>query len=303
MSQGKIKLYDPHRFIAAFMPSSELNEALHGDIGKFYIIRVEDMYRHVKHAVPASRTTMHICLYITEGEANMKIGSEQYTIQKNQMLLVPAGQVFSFHERDVNKGFICSFHDDILIGKFGKSDLMKDFEFLRIWGNPKISLDQQTSQFALNIFERLLIDYSQNGLNNLDIIQPYLTALLCEINSAYQPLSKSTQIASIGITNKFKELIYKSIKSTNQVADYAAMLNISPNHLNKTVKSITGKSPGKWIDETIVLEAKVLLNQSNFSISEIAAEVGIHDQSYFTRLFRKYEGITPTEFRKMIEKY
>jgi AraC family transcriptional regulator, transcriptional activator of pobA len=80
------------------------------------------------------------------------------------------------------------------------------------------------------------------------------------------------------------------------------MLNITPNHLNKLVKTITGKSPTKWIDDTLVLEAKVLLYQTSLTINEVASEIGIYDQSYFSRLFKKYEGITPLEFRKKIEK-
>jgi AraC family transcriptional regulator, transcriptional activator of pobA len=67
------------------------------------------------------------------------------------------------------------------------------------------------------------------------------------------------------------------------------------------VKTITGKSPTKWIDDTLVLEAKVLLYQTKLTINEVAAEIGIYDQSYFSRLFKKYEGVTPFEFRKKIE--
>jgi len=80
------------------------------------------------------------------------------------------------------------------------------------------------------------------------------------------------------------------------------MLHISPNHLNKAVKAATGKSPSVWIDEAIVLEAKVLLYQSQYAISDVAGELGLHDPSYFSRLFKKYEGITPQNFRARIEK-
>jgi AraC-like DNA-binding protein len=86
------------------------------------------------------------------------------------------------------------------------------------------------------------------------------------------------------------------------VAEYAALLHISPNHLNKSVKAATGKSPSRWIDEAIVLEAKVLLYQSQYTIGDIATELGLEDPSYFSRLFKKYEGITPQAFRSRIEK-
>jgi AraC family transcriptional regulator, transcriptional activator of pobA len=149
---------------------------------------------------------------------------------------------------------------------------------------------------------RIYLDYSTNGLQHLDIIQSYFIATLCEINSIYKPLSISNQTTAINISNKFKALVFANIKSKHLVTYYADLLNITPNHLNKLVKNITGKSPTKWIDDTLVLEAKVLLYQTNYSISQVAEEVGIYDPSYFSRLFKKYEGITPLEFRKKIEK-
>ncbi|SEW21832.1 helix-turn-helix domain-containing protein [Chitinophaga arvensicola] len=298
-----ITVYNPDTFTARFMqPRRELDHMLKADYDKFFIVRVEDMYRLVTQAVPASRSTNHSCLFITSGEASMKIGSESYTIHKGEMLFVPAGQVFSFREGEVNKGFLCNFHTDVLTGKYSNQDPLRDFDFLRIWGNPIVRLDKQTTQFVLHLFKRLLFDYTRNGLNNLEIIQPYLITLLCEVKALYQPLTGTHQVAAVNITNRFRELVFTTVKTRHLVTDYASLLNITPNHLNKTVKMLTGKSPARWIDEAIVLEAKVLLSQSDLSISEVAAEIGFEDASYFARIFRKYEGITPSDFRKMIEK-
>lgn len=303
MAQTSIKTYDVESFRARFMqPEPALNTLLKSDFGKFFIVKVEDMFRLMKLPVPPTRATIHTLIYLTEGEATMTIGSETCTISKNECMVVPAGQVFSFGTPDVNTGYLCSFRNDMIIGKFGKNDLLKDFEFLRVWGNPRICLDKRTSEFVLHLFKRILLDYTEHGLNNLNIIQPYFIALLCEINSAYQPVFTSTQTQAVSITNRFKELIFTHIKTSHSVTDYAALLNITPNHLNKSVKSITGKSPTKWIDEAIVLEAKVLLCQSDWPISEVAAEVGLFDASYFSRLFKKYEGVTPLQFRTMIKK-
>lgn len=287
------------------MPSDELQAQLKGDQNKFLIVKVEDMYRHVSHAVPPSRSHTHTCIYLTAGEAYMQIGGQKCTIHKNEMLFVPAGQVFSFDAYDdskFNKGYLCNFHNDILVGKFGKSDLLKDFEFLRIWGNYVIQPDAQTAKFVLHLFKRILLEYVTNGLQNLDIIQPYFITLLCEVNRAYKPIAQDRPPAAMKLANAFRELLFAHARSMHLVTDYATMLHVSPNHLNKAVKAATDKPVTRWIDEGIILEAKVLLGQSDLSVSEIAAAVGLEDQSYFTRLFKKYEGVTPTAFRKMIEK-
>ncbi|UFH53200.1 AraC family transcriptional regulator [Spirosoma sp. KNUC1025] len=301
--KSKIKTYSVETFRESYIqPEQRIDTLLKADFGKFFIVKVEELIRLIKLPVPPVRSTNHTLIYLTEGEAIMTIGSETHTIFKDECLVVPAGQVFSFASLDLNKGYLCNFHNDMIIGKFGKAELLKDFEFLRVWGNPRITLGDQISSYVLPLFKRLLNEYTEHGLTNLAIIQSYFVALLCEINQAYKPMSASLQTNAVTITNRFKELLFSSLKTNHRVTDYASLLNITPNHLNKSVRAITGKSPTKWIDEAIVLEAKVLLHQSPLSISEVAAEVGIFDASYFSRLFKKYEGVTPLQFRQMIEK-
>ena len=75
------------------------------------------------------------------------------------------------------------------------------------------------------------------------------------------------------------------------------MLNVSPNHLNKMVRRLTSKSPSQWIEEAVIKEAKMLLRNTEMPLGEIAASLGIMDQSYFSRMFRKSEGISPSQYR------
>ncbi|UOQ64640.1 helix-turn-helix domain-containing protein [Hymenobacter volaticus] len=126
--------------------------------------------------------------------------------------------------------------------------------------------------------------------------------MLHELNRAYAAAPAPPQSTALTITNRFKQLVATSLKSNYSISDYANLLHISPNHLTKSVRSITGKSPTKWLEETIVLEAKALLFQSTLSVAEIASEVGVTDPSYFSRLFKKHAGVSPLVFRRMIEK-
>lgn len=297
-----IKTHNPDSFTSTYMESGQpLQAMLKQDFGKFFIVKVEEMFRLVKLPVPPNRAITHSFIFLTEGEANMTIGSEACTIHQNECMVVPAGQVFSFNKPDVNTGYLCSFHNDFIIGKFGKNDLLKDFEFLRVWGNPRIAPDPVSAAWVTQLLQRIFREYTTYGLQNQEILQSCLITLLCEVNRAYQPVSGMAPTQAVHLTNQFKELLFEHIADKHLVADYAQLLHVSPNHLNKSVKSVTSKSPTKWIDEAIVLEAKVLLCQTTLSIGEIAAAVGLYDASYFSRLFKKYEGATPLAFRKMIE--
>lgn len=302
LTQAEIRTYSTANFRDKYMmPGEKLNEMLKADFGKFFISRVEEMLQIIRLPVPPSRSLIFNLIYLTDGEAVMTIGSKTYTIYKNQCLVVPAGQVFSFSSLDKNKGFICGFHIDFFISRFVATELLESFEFLNVWGNPSIDLGLEISANVHFILQRLFKDYTNSGHTNIDILQAYLFALLCEINSVYKPLSESKQVKSVKLTNQFKELLFKHIRTKHLVTDYTTLLHITPNHLNRVVKAITGKSPTKLIDEALLLEAKVLLYQTNYSISQVAEEIGIYDQSYFSRLFKKYEGITPLAFRKMVE--
>lgn len=297
-----IPLHDTHSFTSTHMPARELGALFHGDISQYFIVRTEEMYRHVKQAVPASRSTTHICLYTTQGIARMKIGSERYEIGKDEMLFVPAGQVFSFGTGEENKGFLFVFHRDLFISKLMQSDPFQEFGFLKVWGNPHIRLDKSQAERVLHLLHRLFEDYIENGLKNTGIIRSYLAALLHEVNLNQAAAVPRRSSAPGDLANRFRELLHAHVVTRKQVTDYASLLNVTPNHLNKVVKSVTGKSPTRWIDEALVSEAKILLLQSRLSVQEIAQAIGFEDPSYFTRLFRKYEQATPTAFRKMIEK-
>ena len=298
----RIKTYDSPGFTQRYMTTIGQTGILKPDFDKFFIVQVEEMYKTVTRQVPATRSTLHTCLYLTSGTATMKIGSDSYTISKGEMLFVPAGQVFSFGPGDINKGYLSSFHPDMLIGSAEKKEVSSALDFLKVWGYPKIILDRQTSGFVLHIFKRLLLEYRTEGMRHTSLLRSYLFTLLNEVNIAYRSVQPPAIDSQTGIANKFRELLVLHIGTEHRVTDYASRLSITPNHLNKVVKAATGKSPTRWIDEAIIAEAKMLLYQSDMSIAEVASTVGISDAAYFSRLFKKYEGTTPNTYRRRIEK-
>nr|WP_281380713.1 AraC family transcriptional regulator [Rhabdobacter roseus] len=256
----------------------------------------------MKLPIPPSRSTNHSLIYLTEGEAIMTIGGETYTIHAHECLVVAAGQIFSFRHPDVNRGYLCTFHSDFVAEKWGQNELLQEFEFLNVWGHPRIPLGKKASALVEPLFQRILELYAAEGIRNPALIQAYMVALLGEIKRAYQPTAGSTPSQAVRLANRFRELLFAHVRTHHRVTDYASWLSITPNHLNKAVKTATGKSASQWIDEALVLEAKVLLHQSTLAISDVAAGIGLLDPSYFSRLFKKHTGTTPLEFRKMIEK-
>ena len=85
------------------------------------------------------------------------------------------------------------------------------------------------------------------------------------------------------------------------IAFYASEIGISENYLSRLVKKSTGRSVGAWIDIVRIQRAKRLLAKTREPVIDIATAVGIDDQSYFSRLFKKETGLTPSSFRKKMQ--
>ena len=233
----------------------------------------------------------------------MNIGGGRYTIQEEEMLVVAAGQVFSFDEYTpdkFNKGFLFHFDEQWLIAATGAQQMINRMEFLDVYSNPRIRFDRREGEYVGGLLNQIYGYYIDAPEDPHGLIISSLMTMLAQMSQAYRPLFHRAPSASRELTNRFRELLVRHHASKHLVADYAALLHVTPNHLNKVVKETTSKSPTRWIDEAILLEAKVLLAQTRQSVGEIAAAAGIEDASYFSRLFRKYEGMTPLQYRKMM---
>lgn len=298
----KVKTYGTKGFRERFLgEENPMHLLFKSNSDHFFCLKMEEMMQ-LQFPVPPSKHSCHTLLFIASGEHIMKVGYEEYQTVSNEIIMVPAGQIFSIENvNSTHTGYICMFHPDILIGKYGNREMINDFDFLKISGNPKISLAEEDVKSVTAILSRLQQEYLGTQTANLNIVQTYLIALFYEMNKNSVQTFKSISAAEV-LSSKFKELIHNNIKTHHQVNYYASLLNVTPNHLNKSVKFVTGQSAAKWIEETILLEAKYLLFQTTFSVSEIALQVGHEDHSYFSRFFKKHEGITPIQYRKLIDK-
>lgn len=96
---------------------------------------------------------------------------------------------------------------------------------------------------------------------------------------------------------RFLELLEQRFLNERQVASYAALLRMTPDHLNELVKERLGRTASMVVQDRLLLEAKRLLVHGDRSIKEIAFALNMNDPAYFTRWFGKMEGMSPARFR------
>jgi AraC family transcriptional regulator, transcriptional activator of pobA len=297
-----IQTFSPNELIQRFSKKDKYWESnAFKDFDKFGFHRIEQAKHLMTAPLPPHRKTFHDFFLLTKGKITRAKGVDSYVVLENTFCFVPAHTItFNALGSDDVEGFMCHFDENII--NLEHHPFLRNLDFLNFTGYPLIHIPEDYLPIILQLLQRIEQEFISNSTDKYLLIQSYLITLFLEINRFAQNNTKPVNDTNTVLTEKFKKLLHLHIQTKQKVTDYAELLSVTPNHLNKCVKKTTDKTVSEWIDEMIILESKVLLSQSELSISEVSFKVGIDDQSYFGRFFKKRTSFTPSEYRKMIEK-
>ncbi|SFB11715.1 MULTISPECIES: response regulator transcription factor [unclassified Bacillus (in: firmicutes)] len=96
--------------------------------------------------------------------------------------------------------------------------------------------------------------------------------------------------------------IRKNFQKDINMEDISKELLFHPDYITRCMQKTLGMSPVQYLNHYRISQAKRLLVTTNDKVMTISHEVGISDHTYFSKLFKKYEGTTPLEYRKMIQR-
>jgi AraC-like DNA-binding protein len=101
------------------------------------------------------------------------------------------------------------------------------------------------------------------------------------------------------VDEHLQDIVQNKVLDMMEIRDFADLMHIHPTHLSNTIKLTTGKAPCDFFEEKIMLLAKDMLQNNNLSIADIATQLTF-DPSNFTKFFKRFEGVTPKQYRERV---
>ena len=242
-------------------------------------------------------------------KGNLNYGRTQYDFTNGALIFISSRQVLQWDNSVVfeRKGFSINFHEDFLKGT-ELAQRIKKYGFFSYSVNEALHLSPKEERQIEFIVENIEIEYQNNQDEfSKDIIISQLDTLLKYANRFYERQFLNRKEMSNDLLEQFNhhldtyfesgKLHEKGIPSIEQIAN---ALSISQRYLSDTLKKETGKSTTEHLHLLLIDEAKNILLQPNKTVAEVAYELGFEYPAYFSRLFKKKEGLSPTDYR---EKY
>ncbi|TRZ42471.1 helix-turn-helix domain-containing protein [Robertkochia solimangrovi] len=255
---------------------------------------------------PFSRRSFYkVALVLDPGKlfyANRWIEINQPALQFSNPMVPYAWETQSTNQQ----GWFCLFTESFLqsgsrIGSLSESP------FFKTGGTPILYLNSDQQNIIADIYQKMIDEFNGEYEHKYDALRTYLHLLMHEAIKL-QPANDYGlhQNAASRIVALFMELVERQFPVhfsqgpllLKYPKDYADQLSIHVNSLNRSLKQVTGKTTSQILAERIANEALIMLEHTNWNISEIAFSLGFEEANNFTSFFKRVTNRTPSDVRK-----
>lgn len=251
-------------------------------------------------------------LYISHGEAATEMNGQRYVLQEGQLIFLSAG---IYHQNEIisrpNAQFIgihFDFFDDLDIQT--EEDMVVNEERVQL---NKFSVEAIAPAFSpfsvdpvytpplacVQLMEQLVYEFTNRSLGYELVCKALMLQILAHLlRTQITRQLEDKSIHNVAIKKLMDAIQYDpSAGWNNKVLAEAMCLN--EDHMAKLFKKVARMSPGEYVSLVRHHHARRLLRETNISIEAVGVSVGYQDPHYFSRIFRKHEGISPKEYRKL----
>lgn len=284
-----------------------LPNGIQKDIGHFNVFNIKELYDRLKEKpVMTYDRRAYFKISLIRGKNKVEYADRIITIDQQALLFATPKIPYNYLPQDMHQsGFFCVFTSDFL--SKDKSGIHLDkLPIFQIGGYPIFQLSEEEARTIESIFLKIHQEINSDYVYKYDLIRNYVAELI-HFGQKLQPFTAlySKHNSAARVSSLFVELLERQfpIESPRQrlelksAKDYAFRLSIHVNHLNKILKAISGKTTTELISERLIHEAKILLMETDWTISEIAYSLGFEELAHFSNFFKKQTKITPVVFR------
>ncbi|GAB4043190.1 helix-turn-helix domain-containing protein [Spirosoma litoris] len=257
---------------------------------------------------PKSSSEIQVNLYKVSLKKNfpgdIKYGKAKYNTDNGLMLLSEPGQVVSWDALTFWDGYAFVFHPD-LIKKHPVASKITQYKYFSYEINDALFMTPEEEQTITWLFTKIHYELVDNrNKANVDVILSLVNVILTYADLYYKRQFREAENYPVAVASKVKTVLQrhyndlsKPVQNLPTVTAIARELNLSPNYLTDLVRDETGKSTIQLIHDYITEQAEILLLQTDLNVSDIAYQLGFDNVPYFSKLFKKTKGVSPTKIR------
>ena len=232
---------------------------------------------------PAGRVDYHL-LYVLDGKVTVIYSGQKYELTAGDWVLYPPfeKQEYLFLKKDAGRTFWVHF-----TGCAAKEILADTGVFAGV-------TFQKPSSHAIEYFQSLVREKQLSGY----IHETAENALLMQALTCLSRKNKKDGNVLSGLEDVILWM-HEHYKEPYHQADYSRMCALSDGRSAHKFKAHSGVSPGQYYIAIRMKKAKELLSDTNLPVSNVADAVGYDNALYFSRLFRNFQGMSPSAYRNM----
>ncbi|WP_166920534.1 AraC family transcriptional regulator [Flavobacterium poyangense] len=263
----------------------------------FYVNTFKEHLKSHSFVEEPHRHDSYLMVFFTNGSGIHVVDFDRFEIKKGSLFVLQPGQMHYWNLSEDIEGYVIIFSQELYNLYFGQKKI-NDYNFYSsILNQPEVLFESEEASDILPYFNLLIEENSQKNKLQLDKMLNLLDCIHIEIARKYgETYSRQTHSYNIKI-NAFEELLEKYFKTQKLPSFYADQLHITLKHLNRICNEILQKTATEVIMDRVILETKRMLIDKQLAVNEVAYAVGYEDYSYFSRVFKKQTGFSPTVFR------
>ncbi len=255
---------------------------------KLYFERSE--YSHFK-MVSFHSHDKHELYFLERGSTKYFIGSNIYLLNSGDFIFVPAGE---YHQTDIDEN---SKRERVLLvfdNTFVGTRYLKYIKELSV--NKLVHIpDNMLDEFKL-LLQKIETESKQKAKDYVEMQKNYLRQLLILISRCRIKEHEEVLTDNDILIQHTASYISLHCNDNLSLESLSSKYSISPCHLSKLFKKITGVGLNEYITIARISKAQELLETADLSVTQIAHQCGFNDSNYFTQVFKKINGVTPKKY-------